>query len=87
MENMFEFKCHYTGEGLKDSFRDLEYTGLDHNGFAFFITTPLQVSELHFLKYCTERNIVLTYFQDISISAKRLIVKTTLAGGAYDKSY
>jgi ABC-2 type transport system ATP-binding protein len=77
-ENVFEFRCNYERAELERCLRGLDHTGLDHNGSNYFITVPLSVSELSFLKYCAEKNVALTYFQDISISTKRFIVKTYL---------
>lgn len=76
--NVFEFRCNFIYKELQYCLNELEYKALDYNGFSYFITTPLNVSELHFLKYCADKNISLTYFQDISISTKKLIIKTTL---------
>ena len=76
--NLFEFRCNFLYKELKDCLNELEYIGFDYNGFSYFITTPLNVSELNFLKYCAMKNISLTYFQDISISTKKYIIKTTL---------
>ncbi len=77
--NMFEFRCNFTLKELTYCLRELDYTGLDFNGFSYFITTPLQVSELNFLQYCARKNISLSYFQDISVSTKKFITKTALA--------
>jgi len=76
---MFEFRCNFTLKELRYCLHELDYTGLDFNGFSYFITTPLKISELNFLQYCAQKNISLSYFQDISVSTKKFITKTTLA--------
>ncbi|HET6253361.1 MAG TPA: ABC transporter ATP-binding protein [Puia sp.] len=77
--NIFEFRCQYSQSELEYCLNDLGHTGLAYNGFTYFITLPLKISALQFLRYCSERNITLSYFQDISMSTKRWIAKTDLS--------
>jgi ABC-2 type transport system ATP-binding protein len=77
--NIFEFRCQYSRSELEYCLSDLGHTGLDYNGFTYFIAVPLKVSGLHFIRYCAEKNITLSYFQDISESTKRWIAKTNLS--------
>ncbi len=73
--NIFEFKCDCTIEELEQKFADLENAKLNYNGFAFYLTTPLYVTESVFLEKCLSQNIKLKYFQDISLSTKQLIIQ------------
>ena len=76
--NIYEFKCINSYEDLTEKFKNLSYINLDHNGFSYFITTPLNVSEINFLEHCTKEKIFLQLFQNISSSTKKIIVQTNI---------
>ncbi len=75
-KNVFEFKCDCTIEELEQKFADIKNSKLSYNGFAFYLTTPLYVTESVFLEKCLRQNIRLKYFQDISLSTKQLIIQS-----------
>ncbi len=77
-KNLFEFKSLLSREELEARLANFDYTGLDYNGFYFFISTSVDVTRSYFLQYCSENNIPLSYFQDISSSTKKLLIQTTL---------
>jgi ABC-2 type transport system ATP-binding protein len=78
-ENLYEFKCDLNRSMTEDKLKDLEYISLDYNGFYYFITTPLHIKEPDFLRYCSEKEIVIRYFQNIGTSTKKLLVQNTIA--------
>ncbi len=74
--NTFEFKCDNTLDELEPKFADIRNSKLTYNGFTYYFTAPLDVTESVFLEKCLKQNIRLRYFQDISLSTKQLIVQT-----------
>ncbi len=76
--NLFEFKTDDLREEVEEKLLGLQHSGLDFNGFSYFIKTPLQITESVFFSYCVKHEIELTLFQNIGISTKSMIVQTNL---------
>ncbi len=74
-ENVFELKTPLEKDELKTKLKGINYSRIDFNGFYFILTAPVVTDKLSFLKYCTENEIVLDYFNDISSSVKKLIIQ------------
>lgn len=71
--NLFEFKSELDPATIAERLKMFEHT-LDYNGFYYYISVPLSVSEVEFFRYCASVNIPLQYFQDISYSSKKLLI-------------
>ncbi len=78
-ENLYEFKTTQDRDELDKAMQGLDFLGLDYNGFSYFIKVPLSFKENDFLKYCTDHDIGITYFNNIGISTKKIVVQTSLS--------
>ena len=76
--NVFEIKCPYTISEISEMLSGIEYEKLEMSGFNYVITTPKTVSRLELLNYLNQKNIEYTYFNDISNSSKRIILKSVI---------
>ena len=74
-ENTFEIKSPLEKDELKLKLSNLSFLNLYDNGFNYVINTPVETDKLSFLKYCADSGIVLDYFNDISSSVKKFIIK------------
>ena len=73
--NTFEIKSPIEKGELQMKLSGINYTSMYDNGFFFIINAPIETDKFSFLKYCSDQNIVLDYFNDISSSVKKFIIQ------------
>lgn len=72
--NTFEFQTDFTLEELKVKLRIPEMNSIEFKNGIFIVTTSMEFTPNDFLQKLVNNNIPVTYFRDISKSAKRFFV-------------
>ena len=60
---------------MKQILSDFKYIRLEHNGVYYVMYASREVSGKQFLNYCTNKEIELNYFRDISTSIKKFFLE------------
>lgn len=68
--NLFEFSCSLSFTDFNKELSDLEYLKTWQNDNIYFISTPLSITGEKLMKFLSDKNIILSYYRDISNSVK-----------------
>lgn len=77
-ENSFEMRCSLTLDEMKNKLSELKYNRIYFNGLSYIIDLPLETDLPEFIKYCSNKGINFSYFNDISSSSKRILFNNRL---------
>lgn len=72
--NAFELETSLDLATLTEKLNDFNYQQIDHDGLVYHITTPLSIGYRELLNALLIQEVPISYFRDISRSAKKLIL-------------